>query len=149
MPTSLLLTAAQIIVQESLQSIEEQLAAIDEAQAGETKSSAGDKFETSREMMQQELDRLQAQLTTVKDQLLLLDQAEKAPEASRIQLGSTFTLSSGEQYLIACGLGKLRKVEGKAFAISLESPLGQVLAGKAEGETVIFRDKKLTITQIF
>ena len=148
MPSSSLLTVARSQVLASRSALESQLQGLDDSQAGETKSSAGDKFETSREMMQQQRDQLSAQLQVVLEQALLLEVCERKAESSVIGLGSVVTLDSGERYLIACGIGRLKTSGSKAFAISLESPIGQVLKGLTASDTASFRGKELKVTSV-
>lgn len=148
MPSSSLLAIARSQVLSSREALESQLKQLDASQASETKSSAGDKFETSREMMQQQRDQLSAQLQVVLEQALLLEVCERKAASKIIGLGSVVTLSSGERYLIACGIGRLKTAGSKAFAISLESPIGQVLKGLTENDTASFRGRELKIASV-
>ena len=149
MPASPLLAAAQLQVAATLAALDAQLAALDASQAGETKSSAGDKFETSREMMQQERDRLETQRAVAREQRLQLQLAERAPFGKTVGLGTTVTLADGQRYLLAAAVGKLRLPDGTtAYAISRESPLAQALWGRAAGEEVVFRGRRLEIRTV-
>ncbi len=146
MPTSEILSAARQQVRQGLAVVESQLAQLADDQAGDTKSSAGDKFETSREMIQQELDRLEGQARVLQEQLLQLEMAERADASERATIGSVVRVATGERYLLACGIGRVKGVEGgPVYSISLESPLGAALAGVRAGEEVVFRGKRLTV----
>ena len=137
-----LLAAARAQVRASLDALAAQLQQIGDDQAGDTKSSAGDKFETAREMLQQELDRLGAQARTAREQLLQLSVAERAPRGEQADLGSAVTLANGERYLLGCGLGRLRDLVGpRAYAVSLESPVGRELRGLRVGDR--FRGERI------
>ncbi len=125
------------------------MAQLHDDQAGDTKSSAGDKFETSREMLQQELDRLGGQAQVLREQLLQLEMAERAGPSERVALGSVVGVASGERYLLACGLGRLRGVAGEpAYCVSLESPVGAALAGAAAGDIVSVAGRELVVTAV-
>ena len=144
-----LLTAALDHVAGALASLDAQLAALDASQAGETKSSAGDKFETSREMMQQERDRLEAQAGVMRGHRLALEVVARKHRGEVVTPGSEVTVESGERYLVATGLGKLRLPGGEtAWVISPGSPLGAALLGKGVGETVMVRRRSLRLAKI-
>ena len=141
-----LLDAATAEVRRRLDEMEAQLDALDGAQAGETKSSAGDKFETSREMMQQERDRLEAQAAVMRGHHVALEVAARREGGSVVGLGSEVAMETGERYLVATGLGKVRLAGGGvAWVISPESPLGAALVGKGVGEAVVVRGREMVI----
>lgn len=149
MPTSDLLAAARAQVRESLTAVEAQLAQLSDDQAGDTKSSAGDKFETSREMLQQELDRLGGQARVLREQLLQLEMAERAEARARAGIGSVVHVASGERYLLACGLGRVKGVDGApAYCVSLESPVGAALAGVLAGAVVRVAGRELRVVEV-
>jgi transcription elongation GreA/GreB family factor len=118
-------------------------------QAGETKSSAGDKYETSREMMAQQLEQLWFQLRNAEKQLAELGQIERITPLAQIAYGSLVVLQNGAVYLLGLAVGKVEYAHGKhVIGISLESPFGQHLIGKTEGEQISFRTESHSIVSI-
>jgi len=117
--------------------------------AGEdTKSSAGDKYETGREMMQQETNRNMAQLAEANKLKIALSQVPaNAPPASVVQVGSLVITNSGKFY-IAISAGALLYNNETYFAVSMASPIGMQLKGKAVGDHFILNNKAYSIQSI-
>lgn len=118
-----------------------------ESRDSDTKSSAGDKFETGREMMQREMDKLNASIDQYKNQLHLLSKINLNRKHQIGDLGCLI-ITDQEKYYLSIGLGKIEINSEIIFAISLNSPLGQLFKGKKEGEMVEFRGKTFKINQI-
>jgi hypothetical protein len=118
-----------------------------ESRDSDTKSSAGDKFETGREMMQREMDKMSASIDQYKNQLHVLS---KIDLELQYQVGDFGCLIMSDQsnYYLSIGLGKIEINAELILAISLDSPIGQLLKGKRVGDTVSFRDKTIKINQI-
>lgn len=142
-----------IIIQHCVNQCEQKLAEITtavttakESIMNDTKSSMGDKYETSREMAQQELNRLQKQEHQISIDLTRIREL-KLDIPIRIIPGS-LVKTNQHTYFIAISLGAL-KINGKNYIIiSPESPIGRLLLGKKEGDTVLFRDNMIKILQI-
>lgn len=113
----------------------------------DTKSSAGDKYETGRSMMQQEIDRAEDQLQQQKIQRNELDKIMKLKPGNRCEIGSLIFMGD-EVFLIGPAFGKVEIEDGIIFSISMGSPLGKLLIGKKEGETVHFRGKLTIIKRV-
>ena len=135
---------------QATQSIATARAALEAAQeAGntETKSSAGDKYETGRAMMQQEQEKNKVQLLKaieLKNQLAQLRSGQRNETAGP---GSLVITNHGNFYL-SVGLGKV-SLEGKIYyAISLQSPVGELLRGKRVGEEFSFQRKHYTVMDV-
>jgi len=118
-----------------------------ESRDSETKSSAGDKFETGREMMQREMDKISATLDQYKNQVNLLSKINLHRNYPVVDLGGLIATDQGIYYL-SIGLGKIEINSEIIYAISLDSPIGQLLKGKRAGDTVEFRGKTLKINQL-
>ncbi len=135
-----ILEACNVHVQKRMDQIK---MAIDDANHSireDTKSSAGDKYETSREMIQQDLSRYQQQLQLIlQDQQLLQRIAEQNSVPQLATQGSIVYTESGI-YFIAISIGEVRCSDKKVFVVSLQSPIGQVLKGKAVGDSFSFRN---------
>ncbi|MCB0593810.1 MAG: hypothetical protein KDD28_06945 [Phaeodactylibacter sp.] len=123
------------------------LEAAQEAGNTETKSSAGDKYETGRAMMQQEQERNKVQLLkaiALKNQLAQLRPGQRSETAAP---GSLAITNHGNFYL-SVGLGRVTLGEDVFFAISLESPLGQLLKGKRAREEFPFQGRSYVVEEV-
>ena len=133
-----------------LQRITRAKTAMDEAQNAanaESKSSAGDKFETGRAMMQLERDKNAKQL---QEAILLkntLEQVQIHQASPTVKVGSLVSTTQGN-YFLAISLGKVDHEEKRYYAISAQSPIGQVLIGQPIGATVHFNNRAFTIEAI-
>ena len=108
------------------------------SQENDTKSTAGDKHETGRAMLHLEQENNQKQLA-------------KALQLKQ-ELASTNINQSKEsirKYFLSIGIGKLVVAEQTVFAISLASPIGQLLLGKRVNDTFDFQGKAIKITAVF
>lgn len=128
-----------------IHSLEQSLARVIESRDNESKSSVGDKYETGRAMMHMEQEKLSHQLNNAKEQLALLNKLSFQNTAT-IRLGSFIETSIGNFYL-AVAIGKLNVEDQSVFVISPRSPIGQLLMGKKENDTIFF-NKKITIQKI-
>lgn len=135
-----------ILVKERIATAQAAMDAAYESMLNETKSSAGDKFETSRAMLQAEQDRMKAVIIKSK----ALEQQLKNIDlnvSENIQAGS-LVFTSGLDYYISIGLGKMRLEKETYYTISSISPIGQLLIGKRAGEEVSFNGKTFTIERV-
>lgn len=114
----------------------------------EEKNSAGDKYETSRETMTQDLNSLEKQIKQSKldlEELYRLQAIKDTPptvqEGALVQLGADW-------FLLAISIGQVKVVDKQVFLLSKNSPLGELLIGKKKNETIQFRGKPQTITEI-
>lgn len=123
------------------------ISGLEESLASETKSSAGDKHETGRAMLQLEREKAGQQLAEAEKtkQVLLKINVENTPKG--IGLGSV-VYTTQANYFIAISAGQLT-VEGETFyAISANTPIGQLLMGKKEGQEVVFRNQAFKIVKV-
>lgn len=118
-----------------------------ESRDSDTKSSAGDKFETGREMMQREMDKISASLDMLKGQLAQMKRIDINENPTHVGLGS-FIETDAENYYLSVGLGKLSCSGTSFYAISADSPLGELLVGKQTNEIIELRGRKITIKSI-
>jgi transcription elongation GreA/GreB family factor len=134
----------------------QELTNLDAAAATETKSSAGDKYETGREMIAQTRQLMERNLAETETALSILERMSSqtsapevsAPKTIKIGFGSLVDTSDG-LYLLGISLGEVAIDPGlKVTAISLASPLGKVLFGKAPGERVPWKGDSLEILGI-
>ncbi|WP_433896827.1 hypothetical protein [Sphingobacterium mizutaii] len=130
--------------------VQEIQSAMDSAQdaiLNDTKSSMGDKYETSREMAQQEISRLQNQLKQAEIDLDKINNLDLNSSES-VRMGSIVQTDQFD-YFIAISIGAVKIKEKTIMIISKESPIGNLLFGKKEKETVQFYNKTITIQKIY
>ena len=130
--------------------VQEIQSAMDSAQdaiLNDTKSSMGDKYETSREMAQQEISRLQNQLKQAEIDLDKINNLD-LHSSELVRMGSIVQTDQFD-YFIAISIGAVKIKEKSIMIISKESPIGNLLFGKKENETVQFNNKTITIQKIY
>ncbi len=118
-----------------------------EAANNETKSSAGDKYETGRETMQQEIDLNITRLNELNKLKLALERIIPDQAGSIAMPGSVVRTSNGNYYL-SIGAGKLKIGNDIYYAISIESPIGEKLAGQKAKHTFDFNGKTFVIESV-
>ena len=135
-------------VEKRLQSIQKANSEIQESLLSETKSSAGDKHETGRAMLQLEREKTGQQLAEIQKTQEILSKIDVSKTSKTICLGSV-VYTSQANYFISISAGKLTVDNIDFFAISPNTPIGQLLLSKTAGVEVIFRKQSFTIKTIF
>ncbi len=135
-----------------LEETQSAIRSIKESRDNDSKSSAGDKHETSRAMAQIELDKLEVQLAKmIVTRNILVGINSQRPKQKvvpmAVGIGSLVTTNQGN-YFISIGIGKVEIDSSVYFAISLDSPIGEVLKGKVVGNQVVFQGKTFVIKDI-
>ncbi len=119
-----------------------------EASNDDTKSSAGDKFETTREMMQQDISRNKRLWEDATHNLQVLRALKDVAPNDKVKSGSLVFTDEGIFY-ISISAGQLQ-LDGKTyFAVSLLSPIGQLLLGKQKGDKVSFNNKQYSVKEVY
>ena len=113
----------------------------------ETKSSAGDKHETGRAMLQLEREKAGNQLAEIEKQKEILQNINIESKHQRVAFGSV-VFTSKANYFIAISAGEISLKDCKIYAISVATPMAQLLLSKMVGDTIQFRDDVFTITKI-
>ena len=113
----------------------------------ETKSSAGDKHETGRAMLQLEREKAGNQLAEIEKQKEILQNINTESKHQRVAFGSV-VFTSKANYFIAISAGEISLKDCKIYAISVATPMAQLLLSKMVGDTIQFRDDVFTITKI-
>ena len=144
---AILLQQCQQLLDERLHRIQKSVAQIQQALLSETKSTAGDKHETGRAMLQLEREKIGAQLKQAEGQNRVLSKIQPELAALRIGLGS-IVLTNKANFFLAISAGELHYKSNAYYAISLESPMGQILKGKLGGEKIKFRDSEIKIIKV-
>lgn len=120
---------------------------IQNALLSETKSSAGDKHETGRAMLQLEREKAGNQLAEIQKTGLLLSKVNTSKTGKIVGLGS-IVYTSKANYFIAISAGELNYNSDKFYAISANTPIGQLLLSKTIGDVINFRNQEFVIENV-
>lgn len=145
--TQQLLSICHEFVQDKLNTIEQTIQSNKKALNAETKSSAGDKHETGRAMLQLEMEKAGQQLKEVVYMQEQLNKINLNSESKKAHLGSLIYTNSGS-YFISISKGQINLNNEVFFAISSQSPIGQLLLGKEVNDDVEFRGQRIKIIRI-
>ena len=116
--------------------------------ASETKSSAGDKHETGRAMLQLEMEKASQQLAGLNEMKMVLNRINLNESLINVKLGSLVMTTQGN-YFLSVSAGKITYLGKIYYAISLGSPIGKLLLGKAEGSNLDLNGKSFKIIEIY
>lgn len=134
-------------IQNRLGRIQKNIQEIQEALGSETKSSAGDKHETGRAMIQLEREKLGVQLSEIQKVQELFKRVPLSGQSLTVSLGSLVTTNTNSYYL-AVSAGEVH-IDGEIYyAIAPNTPIGKLLLGKTQNETITFNGKDILITTI-
>ena len=134
-------------VENRLITIQSTIEEIQESLSSETKSSAGDKHETGRAMLQLEREKAGQQLAEIENVKNALTQINIEKISETIILGS-IVYTSQFNYFISISAGLLTVDSEIFYAISPQTPMGQLLLGKHVGDSFVFREQKIVIENI-
>jgi len=127
--------------------IQNTIAEIQESLTSETKSSAGDKHETGRAMLQLEREKAGNQLSEINKTKVALSKIDVSKSSEKVGLGSV-VFTTQVHYFIAISAGELTIDTQKFYAISPNTPIGQLLMGKTTGDTISFRTQNFKIESV-
>jgi len=134
-------------VDSRFQTIQNTIKEIQESLLSETKSSAGDKHETGRAMLQLEREKAGNQLAEIQKVKEALYKIDLTKSSKKIGLGSVvFTTKSN--YYLSISAGALKVKDELFYAISPNTPIGQLLIGEKSGSKVVFRGQQFEIEKI-
>lgn len=143
----LLVEQCRAEIDSRIKEIEEQLRTLKDDVAGESKSSAGDKHETARAMMnleQEKLSQQQHEMLKMQEKLQHIDFGRTSDD---VRLGSLVTTNQGK-FIVSVPLGKIT-FEGREYLfLSAQSPLGNLLLGKAINDTITVGKMEYAIHKI-
>lgn len=114
----------------------------------ETKSSAGDKHETGRAMLQLEMEKASQQLEGLNEMKLVLNRINISESSKIVNLGSVVITVQGN-YFLSISAGKISYLDKIYYAVSVGSPIGKMLLGKAVGSNLDLNSKSDTILGIY
>ncbi len=130
-----------------LQTIQNTISDIQKSLTSETKSSAGDKHETGRAMLQLEREKAGSQLAEIQKMILSFSKIDVSKTSEIIGLGS-LVITTQNNYFMAISAGELRFENDTYYAISPNTPIGQLLLGKKIGEEVVFKEQRFKIEKV-
>lgn len=143
----ILLKQCETFINKRLQNVQQNIAEVEFALTSETKNTAGDKHETGRAMLQLEREKYGQQLSEINQLKLAFSKINITKISEVVCLGS-LVYTSQANYFIAISAGELQTTNFKAYAIAPNTPIGKLLIGKKQGETVIFRGEEITLLQV-
>jgi transcription elongation GreA/GreB family factor len=130
-----------------LQNIQKIIEEIQESLTSETKSSAGDKHETGRAMLQLEREKAGNQLAETQKLQEALSKIDVTKTNNVIGLGSV-VYTTQANYFIAISAGELKIDDQTFYAISANTPIGELLIGKQVDDVVSFRDQEFKVVAV-
>lgn len=139
--------ACQSLLRERMVRVQKNIADIEASLNSETKSTAGDKHETGRAMLHLEREKAGTQLKELEKKRAIINRIQPETVMVKPALGSVVFTSMGN-YFIAISGGEIKIKDQTYYAISFNSPIGQLLKGKGEGEAFYFRNTKVRIIKI-
>ena len=137
----------QDALNQRLEVIKSTISDIQNSLQSETKSTAGDKHETGRAMLQLEREKAGNQLAEIQKQIEILHKINPEMSYSKVALGS-LVKTTVSNYFIGVSVGEITIENETFYAISLSTPIGQLLVSKGVGDDIQFRMQKFTITDI-
>lgn len=142
-----LLESCKTFVNKRLQTVQETISSNQKALTSEAKSSAGDKHETGRAMLQLEMEKASQQLAGISEMNTILSKIDIYKSTKVAHLGSLVFTNIGN-YFLSISAGKISVDKEDYFAISVSSPIGKMLLGKAEKTNFSFNNKTVEIVFI-
>ncbi len=137
----------QLFINKRFQAIQNSITDIQNGLESETKSSAGDKHETGRAMLQLEREKAGHQLAEIEKQQEILKKINLNLTLQNVAFGSLVNTTQFN-YFIAISAGEIIIENKNYYAISVSTPIAQLLLSRQEGDCIEFRDAKFTITEI-
>ncbi|WP_298492831.1 3-oxoacyl-ACP synthase [uncultured Algibacter sp.] len=134
-------------VETRIQTVQNTIKDIQKSLTSETKSSAGDKHETGRAMLQLEREKAGNQLAEIEKTKQILNKVNVDISANSIGLGSVIYTSQAN-YFIAISVGEIKVENEKFYAISANTPIGQLLLGNTSGSIITFRGESFKILNV-
>ena len=119
-----------------------------ESANSEDKSSAGDKYETGRAMSQLDRDMNARQLEEAKSALALAEKINVTLLYDKVAKGAV-ALCGDLVFFVGVGLG-IKDVQGReVIFLSPTAPLAMELLNKKKGDFIVFKGKKVLLTDVF
>jgi len=120
---------------------------VQESLTAEGKSTAGDKHETGRAMLQLEREKLGVQLKNAETIYTILKKIDPYLAHFKVAVGS-IVITDVMTYYLTASVGKITHHKTTVFAISPQSPIGNLLLGKEKGDVFQFNGTSQTILEV-
>lgn len=137
----------QTFVEGRISRIRHTIKDVQESLNSETKSSAGDKHETGRAMLQLEREKMGRQLAEAEKLGRVLAKVGLENKSRIIGLGS-WVKTSKTDYFLSISAGEYKDNSPSVFCISTGTPIGRLLLGKSEGDTITFNQEEIIILKV-
>lgn len=134
-------------MQDKIDVFRDMISALTEDAQNDAKSSAGDKHETGLSMMHLEQEKLNVKLKECLEQKAILDRIDAKAVTNRVMLGSLVRLNHMDVF-VSCALPKILMDGQPIFAISPQSPLGNLLLGQVTEKSLLFNNQTYLIKEI-
>lgn len=125
--------AVQELLREKITSLEQAMRDLQDSALQEGKSTAGDKHETGRAMIHIEQEKIAAQIHQQKEILYQFQRIDFHSVSTSVRSGSMIETNLG-WFLIAGAIGKVSVDDKTIMVISPESPLGNKILNRQEGD---------------
>ncbi|TYA74253.1 3-oxoacyl-ACP synthase [Seonamhaeicola marinus] len=136
-----------VFISNRFETIQKTIEEIQESLTTETKSTAGDKHETGRAMLQLEREKTGSQLAEIQTIKTVLSKIDVGKSTNTVSLGS-IVYTSNLNYFIAISAGELKVGNETFYAVSVGTPIGQLLIGKVIDDEIVFRNQKFVVEKI-
>lgn len=143
----LLLEQCERYVNTRYETIEKTITSYQKDLNSETKSSAGDKHEIGRAMLQLEMEKAGQQLASIQKMRDILAKIDSSKTSTVANLGAVIYTNNGN-YFLSISAGQIEVDKTVFFAISLSSPIGNLLLGKKVGDIIFWNQKEIVIQTI-
>ena len=137
----------QNLVEEKIKTLRKMITDLAEDAQNDAKGSAGDKHETALAMMHLEQEKLNHKLKEVLEQKTILDGIDTTTNHTKVSLGS-LVFTNKYIFFICSALPKIKIDDIEIIALSPQSPLGEVMKGKAKLDTFSFNKIEYAILSI-
>lgn len=117
--------------------------------ANEEEPSTEENVDSVREQLRTDREMYAKQFSETVIGLNTLRRIQVEQYVETVSLGAIIKTDAPQNLFISINVGKIQLEEGTFFAISLESPIAKEMAGKKQGETFTFRDKKVKLLEVF
>lgn len=142
-----LLEKVKELIENRMQTSFEAMEAAKNSANEEGKSSAGDKYETARAMGQLDREMNGRMYEQARQERLSLDKIDIETLFTKVAFGALVETTMG-YFFVSIGAGIIELNVTKFMVISQEAPIGQIILGKAVGDTFEFRGKYHKILSI-
>lgn len=135
-------------IENRFQTIQNAVKDIEKSLLSETKSSAGDKHETGRAMLQLEREKSGNQLAEIQKLKESFSKIDISKTSETVGLGCVI-MTSQNNYFIAISAGEIKVDNNFFYAISPNTPIGQLLIGKKVDDDITFKEQIFKIKNVF